>query len=209
MPVFASQDTPPIWCQLRHFDIVRLEPGQSHAFDRRGAKEKLIVGRGRCRVSFGQQTVVAKEGSNLDLTVDGAFAVDEVEEAAVLIRMAGDWGEELGGSGLFSGVNSASPQDKGDPVDYPKTTNFDCHFHDCDEYWIVFEGEGLAYSEGKPYRIGPGDCLATGMGHHHDLPQVVRPLRAVFFETTLEGAKRRGHLWDHTHGTAQPRPERV
>ena len=32
---------------------------------------------------------------------------------------------------------------------------------------------------------------------------------AVYFETTMEGEKRRGHLWDHIHGKAQPRAERV
>ena len=32
---------------------------------------------------------------------------------------------------------------------------------------------------------------------------------AVYFDITMEGEKRRGHLWDHTHGKAQPRAERV
>jgi len=34
-------------------------------------------------------------------------------------------------------------------------------------------------------------------------------VKAVFFETTLEGKQRTGHLWNHTHGVAQPRLERV
>jgi len=95
-------------------------------------------------------------------------------------------------------------QDKGDPVDYPKDTSFDNHYHDCDEYWIVFDGKGIAVSEGESYEVGPGDCIATGMGHHHDFPQVFEPIRAVYFETTIEGKKRRGHLWNHRHGQAEP-----
>ncbi len=67
----------------------------------------------------------------------------------------------------------------------------------------------MAVSERKHYEVGPGDCLAIGMGHHHDLPIVTEPVRAVFFETTLEGQKRRGHLWEHTHGPAEPRADRV
>jgi len=47
------------------------------------------------------------------------------------------------------------------------------------------------------------------MGHHHDFPLVATPVRAVFFETTLGGARRRGHLWNHTHGPAHPQPERI
>jgi hypothetical protein len=31
----------------------------------------------------------------------------------------------------------------------------------------------------------------------------------VFFETSLEGEKRVGHLWQHTHGLAHPKPERT
>ena len=47
------------------------------------------------------------------------------------------------------------------------------------------------------------------MGHHHDFPEVFEPVRAVYFETTLEGQKRRGHLWEHTHGPSAPAPGRV
>lgn len=79
----------------------------------------------------------------------------------------------------------------------------------CDEYWIVLEGTGVAVSEGKHYAVGPGDCLATGMGHHHDFPTASAPVHAVYFETTLGGERRRGHLWNHTHGPAQPRLDRV
>lgn len=209
MPVFRSGDTPPAWCQLHRFEIVRLQPGQSHLFERQEEQEKLIVGAGRCRLAFGPTEVQAVEGGNFDLGQEGAFAADEVGEDCTLIRMMGRWHGELGGSGLFAGRPSEKPQDQGDPVGYPKATDFDRHFHDCDEYWIVFEGAGLAYSEGKPYRLAAGDCLATGRGHHHDLPEVHQPLRAVYFETTLEGRKRRGHLWEHTHGPAEPLADRV
>ena len=100
-------------------------------------------------------------------------------------------------------------QNRGDPVGYRKQTAFDNHYHDCDEYWILFEGSGVAASEGRLYDVGPGDCVATGMGHHHDFPIVREPVKAVYFETTMEGQRRRGHLWNHTHGAAEPRPERV
>ena len=210
MPVFRSgAGQAPAWCEMRSFDIVTLQPGESHTYERTGKKEKLIVGRGACSVRAGSKTHEAVEGTNLDLTGDGAFAVGDVTAPTTLIRMCGDWDEELGGSGLFGGPASDDPKDHGDPVNYPKNTNFDRHFHDCDEYWIFFEGRGVAVSEGKHYEVGPGDCLAIGMGHHHDLPIVTEPVRAVFFETTMEGQKRRGHLWEHTHGPAEPRVDRV
>jgi len=192
------------------FDIVELTPGSTHTFERAGDKEKLIVGKGRCLVSFGTQTVEAEEGANLDLAGPGdVFGVVEVTEDTTLIRMCGSWGDEVGGSGIFSAAKSDDPQDRGEMIDYPKETNFDAHFHDCDEYWILFEGSGVAVSEGKHYEVGPGDCVATGTRHHHDFPIVHEPVRAVYFETTMMGEKRRGHLWEHTHGKALPQAERV
>ncbi|NKB66892.1 MAG: hypothetical protein GKR89_07525 [Candidatus Latescibacteria bacterium] len=209
MPVLKSGDKHPPWCELEYFEVRHLPVGENGEFVRRAQVEKLIVGAGHCRLRVGSKEVDAAQGANLDLTGPGSFQVLAVDEAATLVHMCGRWGEETGGSGIFTGVNSDQPQDKGDPVSYEKQTNFDCHFHDCDEYWIVFEGRARAVSESRVYEVGPGDCLATGMGHHHDLPLVHEPLRAVYFETTMEEAKRRGHLWDHTHGTAQPQAERV
>lgn len=211
MPLLHQTDAHfPAWCEMRHYEIIRLNPGETHTFERVSPNEKLIVAGGRCRVMYGGQTVEAEARTNLDLSAPGDyFAVSDVTEPAILVRMGGQWGEERGGSGLFSVEISADPQDKGDPVDYPKNTNLDSHYHDCDEYWIILSGHGQVVSEGKHYEVGPGDCLAIGMGHHHDFPQVYEPVRAVYFETTLQGQKRRGHLWNHTHGPAQPQWDRV
>ena len=67
----------------------------------------------------------------------------------------------------------------------------------------------MAVSEGKSHEVGPGDCVVTGMGLHHDFPIVHEAVKSVYFETGLEGEARRGHLWDHTHGVAVPQAERV
>ena len=210
MPVFRSSQPAPHWCELEHFDIVRLQPGSSHTFDRIGIKEKLIVVDGSCRVCRAAETVDASEGANLDLSgADDRFEVVEAVTDCTLVRMAGRWKDETGGSGLFTVVHGDPSRQAGDPVDYPKQTTFDNHFHDCDECWIVVTGSGVAASEGRCYDVGPGDCLATGMGHHHDFPIVHEPVKAVYFETTMEGRKRRGHLREHTHGPAEPVAERI
>ena len=209
MPMFRSEDQYPDWCELEHFEVVRLNAGDEYGFARRGEVEKLIVGGGLCRLRVGAEEVEAATGANIDLAGPGSFEVLEVEEAATLVRFCGHWGAETGGSGIFTMDNSPQPEDKGDPVPYEKWTNFDSHFHDCDEYWIILEGQARAVSEGKAYEMKPGDCLATGMGHHHDMPLVHESVRGMYFETTLEGQKRRGHLWAHTHGPAEPQAERV
>jgi mannose-6-phosphate isomerase-like protein (cupin superfamily) len=214
MPVFRSGETPPLWSELRFFEIVRLAPGKSHIFERKGSKEKLVVGAGACRLkaSEGDAPVEAAEKGRGEFkfaldSADGQFAVQEALEPVTLIRMAGTWGEETGGYGVFSPKPAGETAPRGDDVSYPKATSFDNHFHDCDEYWIVYEGRGVVYSEGKRYEVGPGDCIATGMGDHHDFPETYEPVRAVFLETTLEGQRRPRHLWEHTHGKAQPQRE--
>jgi mannose-6-phosphate isomerase-like protein (cupin superfamily) len=194
----------PAWCEMEYFEIVELPAGGSHTFDRFGRKEKLFVGKGQCRLAFADQTMMANEGAVFELsTAAGQFQVSEASSDATLIRVCGCWGDETGGCGVFTLDNSEHPQNTGDPVDYPRTTNFDNHYHDCDEFWIIFAGRGLAVSEGKIYEIAAGDCLATRTGDHHDFPQVFATVRGVYFETTLMGQKRLGHLWNHTHGRSQ------
>jgi mannose-6-phosphate isomerase-like protein (cupin superfamily) len=205
MPLIQEHDQVfPAWCELRSFEIVRLSPGDTVSISPTEPRTLLVIGRGNALVGAG----TFEEGAILD--IEGAPAVATAGPAgAILIRLSGKWGDETGGIGLFGVREVDSPIDTGDPVDYPKATTFDAHYHDCDEYWIVFEGRGTAVTEGIAYEVAPGDCIATGMGHHHDFPQAAEPIRAVFFETTLEGEKRRGHLWNHTHGPANPQPDRT
>ena len=88
----------------------------------------------------------------------------------------------------------------------PKRTSIDRHYHDCDEYWVILEGRGTVVVDDQQMPVKPGDCFAIRMGHPHDFPDVESEVRAVFFETTLSGEKRIGHLWNHTHGVARPQP---
>lgn len=211
MPVFKSgKGLAPKWCEMEFFETVLVPAGGTYAFNRIGLREKLIVVRGKGLISVAGHESPAVEKSGFDVgPAPGHFEVLETSEPLMLIRMCGRWGEQTGGSGIFEVQNSDAPKDRGDPGDYFKTTNFDRHYHDCDEYWIVYAGSGIAVSERRSYDLRPGDCLATGMGHHHDFLTVREPVKAVYFETTLEGQKRLGHLWNHTHGEAIPRRDRI
>lgn len=210
MPITKSgEDSAPAWCGLSYFEVVSLGKGETRDFARRNKREKIIVGAGTCEIRFGDQVVAGEFKTNVDLLgADDHFVVRSLDDPATVVWMCGDWAAETS-SGIFMVGKSDGREDKGDAVDYAKETSFDCHYHDCDEYWILYEGRGVAVSEGQSYAVGPGDCVATGMGFHHDFPLVHEPVKAVYFETGLEGAGRRGHLWDHTHGVAVPQQERV
>jgi len=196
---------------MTYFEIAHLACGATWIFERLEPKEKVIVVAGQCCIRLPAMEIEGKVGTDLDIpSSEDRYEVCGVTAPVTAVRMCGHWGDVVGGSGVFSVVNAELAHDQGDEVGYAKTTSFDNHFHDCDEYWIAYQGSCEAVSEGIQYLLKPGDWLVTGMGYHHDVARVVdEPFRGVYFETTLEGAHRPGHLWEHTHGKAQPQTERV
>lgn len=216
MPVIHHDDQAalPAWCELESFAIIHLDSADPVVLARKERAEKLVLVNGGARlISPVERALRPGDVAELPPTRAGEtldrFELRDAAPGTALVHLAGRWGAETGGCGVFTVDRVEHPTDQGDPVWYPKETAIDRHYHDCDEYWIVVEGAGTAMSEDTLYDIGPGDCLAIGMGHHHDFPLVTAPVRAVYFETTLEGAKRRGHLWEHIHGPAAPRLDRV
>lgn len=211
MPAFRSgAGEAPAWCELEYFEILRLDPDGSSELLWRGRKEKLFVGEGSCTVTIEGREHFLVGGEHIDLSLPvGNLHITTAGQPTILVRVTGRWGDETGGCGVFTLKPGTVSRNAGDPVDYPRTTDFDVHYHDCDEYWIIFSGRGSIMTEGRHYEIGPGDGVVIGMGHHHDFVHVEETIRGVYFESTLEGKKRLGHLWNNTHGPAEPRWERV
>ncbi|MCK1716613.1 cupin domain-containing protein [Bradyrhizobium sp. 141] len=209
MSVFRSGEQPSGWCELTRFEFVELTR-QPRPIGITAKKNRLLVTRGACRLTSGAGAQVLCEGQFCDLdVVSGPFTADAGEYTAQVLLFSGRWGSELGGCGIFRLTPSSPLKCQGDPVSYPKSTNFDSHYHDCDEYWVIIEGAGTVVVGTRSFEVEAGDCIPIGMGHHHDLPQVRADIKGAYFETTLEGRKRFGHLWEHTHGPADIRPERV
>lgn len=69
------------------------------------------------------------------------------------------------------------------------------HFHDADEYWLIYSGRAIVLSEGEEYELGPGDILCTRMGDEHDVLEVIEaPFECFYIEDELTGRQRPGHL---------------
>ncbi|WP_018240312.1 cupin domain-containing protein [Ensifer sp. BR816] len=209
MSVFRSGDQPPAWCELTGFTFVDLDD-QPVPIAVAAERQRVLVTRGSCRVTSAKGAQVLSEGQFFDMdAADGPFTADAGDGAAQVLVFHGRWGKELGGCGVFKLAPDTPVPVKGDPVTYPKSTNFDSHYHDCDEYWVIIEGAGTVVVGARSFEVDVGDCVAIGMGHHHDLSEVRADVKGAYFETTLEGRKRFGHLWEHTHGPADVRPERI
>jgi mannose-6-phosphate isomerase-like protein (cupin superfamily) len=76
----------------------------------------------------------------------------------------------------------------------PRTGRFDCHYHDCNEYWLIFKGKAKVMSEGKEYYVKPGDIVCTRTGDEHDVLAVYEDLEAFWFEDATPPGGRTGHL---------------
>lgn len=75
-----------------------------------------------------------------------------------------------------------------------KGGRFDCHYHDCNEYWLIFAGKAKVLSEGKEYFVRKGDIVCTRAGDEHDILEVYEDLEAFWFEDATPPGGRIGHL---------------
>ncbi len=75
-----------------------------------------------------------------------------------------------------------------------KDGRFDCHYHDCNEYWLVFRGKAKIMSEGQEFYVRAGDIVCTKAGDEHDVLEVYEELEAFWFEDALPKGGRDGHL---------------
>ena len=71
---------------------------------------------------------------------------------------------------------------------------FDCHFHDCDEYWLIYKGKARVMSEGNEFYVKPGDIVSTRAGDEHDCVEIYEDLEAFYFEDATPEGGRTGHL---------------
>jgi mannose-6-phosphate isomerase-like protein (cupin superfamily) len=84
---------------------------------------------------------------------------------------------------------------------------FDCHYHDCDEYWLVFGGKAKVVTEGEASYVQRGDIVCTRAGDEHDVVEVYEDLVAFWFEDATPEGGRIGHLHrdaDKAQGHAVP-----
>lgn len=211
MTVFRQDSgTIPDWCELRGFEPVDIAAGAEQQVTRGDLREIVVATHGTVQVDWGSGGQYVAAGQSLSLPEDAAhYVLRAVTRPAYVMRLWGNWGPRIGGVGVFEVVSNGPAKNFGDPVNYPKQTGVDRHYHDYDEYWIVIEGSGLARIDDVAVPMRRGDCVATGTGHPHDIQQVHGAFRAIYLETTLRREERAGHLWEHVHGPANPDPDRI
>lgn len=188
----------PAAAEVEYFEILPINKPGSCELRQKALREMLFVAAGAGEISSGCRTKRLQAGDAIPLP-DNA-ATFRADASTILIRIGGHWNDDCVSSGLFQLDRSIKPENRGDRVDYYRNTIFDNHYHDCDECWIIYRGSGLVVSGGETFLVGPGDCVLTWQGEHHDFPVVYEKIYGLWFETGLKGYKRSGHLYKTESG---------
>jgi len=200
MPLLKlSENKFPEWSEVRKISQLTVESNSTTEITKSFSKYALFVISGECSIRTNGYEKIYLENDSL-FSDKKNISIKTTTQKTEIVMIEGNWSDEIGGSAVFKMSKQSTPRNIGDPVDYPRTNDFDNHYHDFDEYWIILKGSGLAVSEGGKYKFSDGDIIATKMGDHHDLPEVYEDIHGIYFETSLRGQKRLGHLWNHTHG---------
>ena len=200
MPLLKiSENKFPEWSEVKKIAQFSIDPNSTSEITKSFPKYALFVISGECSIKTNGYEKIFLENDSL-FSDKKNISIKTTNHKTEIVMIEGNWNDEIGGSAVFKMSKLSTPRNIGDPVDYPRTNDFDNHYHEFDEYWIILKGSGLAVSEGVRYKFSSGDVIATRMCDHHDLPEVYEDIHGIYFETSLREQKRLGHLWNHTHG---------
>ena len=196
MTVFRSGEAPPHWCELTAFYIHDLGIDETVACSPETGRERLLVTNGTCQIQVrrwlpsaqgsavpgcsrgyslrGRRKVRRRPGGSADRPLE--------ERAGRLWRVPRPKQSRLDQQGRPGLPIRNRPRST-------RTTTIATSTGSCSK------APAKPSSARSHFPMRRGDCLAIGMGHHHDFPNAAEPIKAVYFETTLEGEKRVGHLW--------------
>ncbi|MFC6357097.1 hypothetical protein [Luethyella okanaganae] len=154
------------------------------------AKDRITVVSGQVQVESEHGRVTLHKRDYFDIPATGATITNSGQSMAEFVRVMGDWDHTV--------RNEICMFRPGNPCDY--------HYHDGDEYWLVFRGHFTLDYNGLKVPVGPGELLAAGKGFAHGALDPEEAMNAIVMAMPLEDGKRDGHL---NHGNqGEPTPGR-
>ena len=147
-------------------------------------RERIVVIDGEVQVECEIGRVHLTRRDFIEIPQSGARVTNVGTSTAEIARITGHWSEVI--------RNEICLFRPDRPCDY--------HYHDGDEYWMVFRGHFTLNYNGQEYRMQPGMMLAAGMGYEHGSLNPEEHFEAVVMAMGLEGQLRDGHLLREMHG---------
>lgn len=146
--------------------------------------ERLVVIGGTVQVESEHGRFSLQKRDYVDVPESGLTLTSSSAGAPEIAWIKGDWERTIRTEVFF-----AQP---GMPCDY--------HYHDGNEYWVIFRGNFTLDFAGRRIPVGPGTLMAGGMGLEHGALDPEQPLSAIVMAMPLEGRGRDGHLNREMHG---------
>ncbi|HEY2655656.1 MAG TPA: hypothetical protein VGI55_07690 [Solirubrobacteraceae bacterium] len=151
-------------------------------------KDRIVVISGEVQVQSEHGRFTLDKRDFYDIPASGATITNTGESMAELARIEGHWDHTI-----RSEICMFRP---GNPCDY--------HYHDGDEYWVVFRGHFNIDYHGLKASVQPGQLLAFGKGYEHGLLDPEEVMQAIVLAMPLEDRKRDGHLNRERNGDPIP-----
>lgn len=151
-------------------------------------KDRIVVISGEVQVVSELGRVTLHKRDYFDVPASGATITNTGESMAEIGRVMGHWSHSI-----RSEICMFQP---GNPCDV--------HYHDGDEYWVIFRGHFTLDYHGRKIKVGPGTLLAAGKGYEHGALDVEEVMNGLVIAMPLEDAQRDGHLNRERHGDPTP-----
>lgn len=147
-------------------------------------KDRITVVSGQVQVETESGRVTLHKRDYFDIPASGATVTNSGQSMAELVRVMGHWDHTVRNE-----ICMFRPEN---PCDY--------HYHDGDEYWVIFRGHFTLDYNGMRIPVGPGDLLAAGKGIAHGALAPEEAMNAIVMAMPLEDGKRDGHLNHRNQG---------
>ncbi len=162
-------------------------------------------------INHGTRCLLCKSG---DITIHSkAFMANWVNQNEVVV-WSGVWPDDIyHRCSAFYCAAVDHPCNYGDPLPEGTkiNTNFDNHYHDFDEYFLIWRGSGVFWEEDYGFStVKPGDLIITPRGKHHCVTWVDGSTNLVCseFASRTQAPGRDYFLWNHNNGACMyPEPD--
>ncbi|GAA1466307.1 cupin domain-containing protein [Microbacterium thalassium] len=141
-------------------------------------KDRITVVSGQVQVESEHGRVTLHKRDYYDIPASGATITNSGQSMAELVRVMGHWDHTI--------RNEICMFRPGNPCDY--------HYHDGDEYWVIFRGHFTLDYNGMKIPVGPGELMAAGKGIPHGTLDTEEVMNGIVMAMPLEDRKRDGHL---------------
>lgn len=151
-------------------------------------KDRIVVLSGIVQVETELGRTTLHKRDYFDIPASGATLTNTGTSMAEIGRVMGHWDHSV-----RSEICMFQP---GNPCD--------THYHDGDEYWVVFRGHFTLDYNGRKIKVGPGTLMAAGKGYEHGAEEVEEVMNGLVIAMPLEDGKRDGHLNRANQGAPTP-----